>query len=250
MRTLRLERTFDAVFVHDAIAYITTEDDLRATIETVAEHLRPGGAALLVPDTTRELFVPGTRHGGHDGDDGRSLRYLEWSSRSGSRRHDLRRGLRLLAPGSREGDSRRVRPARVRRLSRSSLACAHRGGGPRARGTGRRGPRRRRTCGVRRPQARLDAVREGLYPLLTNIRSFPDTGEIRCSRPRCSRHDSRRSGSSSPSTWTAMATRRPCVRSAMRSGWLPRPPCTRTSRTWNARDFSVATRRSRAHSSS
>ena len=79
MRTLRLERTFDAVFVHDAIAYITTEDDLRATIETVAEHLRPGGAALLVPDTTRELFEPGTRHGGHDGDDGRSLRYLEWS---------------------------------------------------------------------------------------------------------------------------------------------------------------------------
>ena len=79
MRTLRLGRTFDAVFVHDAIAYITTEDDLRATIETVAEHLRRGGAALLVPDTTRELFVPGTRHGGHDGDDGRSLRYLEWS---------------------------------------------------------------------------------------------------------------------------------------------------------------------------
>ena len=79
MRRLRLERTFDAVFVHDAIAYITAEDDLRATIETVAEHLRPGGAALLVPDTTRELFVPGTRHGGHDGEDGRSLRYLEWS---------------------------------------------------------------------------------------------------------------------------------------------------------------------------
>ncbi len=23
--------------------------------------------------------MPGTRHGGHDGDDGRSLRYLEWS---------------------------------------------------------------------------------------------------------------------------------------------------------------------------
>ena len=79
MRTLRLGRTFDAVFVHDAIAYITTEDDLRATLETVALHLRPGGAALLVPDTTRELFVPGTRHGGHDGDDSRSLRYLEWS---------------------------------------------------------------------------------------------------------------------------------------------------------------------------
>ncbi len=79
MRTLRLGHTFDAVFVHDAIAYITTEDDLRATIDTVAVHLRPGGAALLVPDTTRELYAPRTSHGGHDGDDGRSLRYLEWS---------------------------------------------------------------------------------------------------------------------------------------------------------------------------
>ena len=29
MRTLRLERTFDVVFIHDAISYLTTEDDLR-----------------------------------------------------------------------------------------------------------------------------------------------------------------------------------------------------------------------------
>jgi SAM-dependent methyltransferase len=78
MRTLRLDRTFDVVLVHDAIAYLTTEDDLRATLETVALHLRPGGAAVVNPDTTRELFVPGTLHGGHDGDDGRALRYLEW----------------------------------------------------------------------------------------------------------------------------------------------------------------------------
>ena len=32
MRTLRLGRTFDAVFVHDAVAYMTTEDDLRDCI--------------------------------------------------------------------------------------------------------------------------------------------------------------------------------------------------------------------------
>ena len=30
MRTLRLGRTFDVVFIHDAISYLTTEDDLRA----------------------------------------------------------------------------------------------------------------------------------------------------------------------------------------------------------------------------
>jgi hypothetical protein len=28
MRELRIDRTFDAVFVHDAIAYMTTEEDL------------------------------------------------------------------------------------------------------------------------------------------------------------------------------------------------------------------------------
>ena len=79
MRTLRLGRAFDAVFVHDAIAYMTTEDDLRATIETAAAHTRPGGAVVLTPDTTRELYRPGTTHGGHDGEDGRALRYLQWS---------------------------------------------------------------------------------------------------------------------------------------------------------------------------
>jgi SAM-dependent methyltransferase len=79
MRSLRLGRTFDAVFVHDAIAYMTTEDDLRAAIETAAVHTRPGGVALFVPDTVRETFEPGTHHGGHDGEDGRALRYLEWT---------------------------------------------------------------------------------------------------------------------------------------------------------------------------
>jgi SAM-dependent methyltransferase len=79
MRTLRLGRTFDAVFVHDAIAYMTTESDLRDCIGTAFAHTRPGGVALFVPDFTRETFAPGTSHGGHDGADGRSLRYLEWS---------------------------------------------------------------------------------------------------------------------------------------------------------------------------
>jgi hypothetical protein len=79
MRTLRLGRTFDAVLAHDAVMYLTTEDDLRAAIETAAMHLRPGGVAVLLPDATLESFAPMTDHGGHDGDDGRSLRYLEWT---------------------------------------------------------------------------------------------------------------------------------------------------------------------------
>jgi trans-aconitate methyltransferase len=78
MRTLRLERTFDAVFVHDAVMYLTRERDLRATLATAFLHLRPGGTALFVPDDVKETWQPLTKHGGHDGV-GRALRYLVWS---------------------------------------------------------------------------------------------------------------------------------------------------------------------------
>jgi SAM-dependent methyltransferase len=78
MRSARLDRTFDAVFVHDAIAYITAEGDLRAVFETAFVHCRPGGVALFVPDSVRETFEETSDHGGHDGE-GRALRYLEWT---------------------------------------------------------------------------------------------------------------------------------------------------------------------------
>ncbi len=78
MRTVRLGRTFDAVFVHDAVSYIASLRDLRRTMATAFVHLRPGGAALFCPDWVRESFRPSTSHGGHDGD-GRSARYLEWT---------------------------------------------------------------------------------------------------------------------------------------------------------------------------
>ena len=45
---------------------------------TAHAHTRPGGVAVFVPDYTRETFDLRTSHGGHDGEDGRSLRYLEW----------------------------------------------------------------------------------------------------------------------------------------------------------------------------
>jgi SAM-dependent methyltransferase len=78
MRTIRLEREFDCVFVHDAIVYMTSEEDVRRAIETAFVHCRPGGVALLAPDHVRENFRASTDHGGHDGAE-RSLRYLEWS---------------------------------------------------------------------------------------------------------------------------------------------------------------------------
>ena len=77
MRTLRLGRMFDAVFAHDAIDYMTTEEDLTAVVTTAYIHCSPGGAALFAPDYVREQFASNTEVGGEDGD-GRSVRYLEW----------------------------------------------------------------------------------------------------------------------------------------------------------------------------
>ncbi len=79
MRSVRLERTFDAVFVHDAVMYITSEDDLRAALETVATHLAPGGVALVAPDATTETFSESTEHGGGEDEGGRRAHYLAWT---------------------------------------------------------------------------------------------------------------------------------------------------------------------------
>lgn len=105
MRTLRLERLFDVVLVHDAIDYMLSERDLESALASVAAHLRPGGLALIVPDAVAETFAPGTRTGGTDGDE-RGIRYLEWT-------HDVAPGATSYAVDYvfvlREGDA----PARV-----------------------------------------------------------------------------------------------------------------------------------------
>jgi SAM-dependent methyltransferase len=77
MRRVRLDSTFDAVFVHDAIAYITTAQDLSGVFATAFAHCRAGGSALFVPDYVAETFRPGTAWGGHDGAD-RAVRWVEW----------------------------------------------------------------------------------------------------------------------------------------------------------------------------
>ena len=78
MRSVRLGREFDAVFIHDAVMYLTSEDDLASALETARLHCRRGGAVLIAPDDFRETFRPGVSSGGHDGD-GRSLRYFQWA---------------------------------------------------------------------------------------------------------------------------------------------------------------------------
>jgi trans-aconitate methyltransferase len=77
MRTLRLDRTFDAVLVHDAVMYMTTEEQLLAAARTAFVHTRPGGAAIFAPDCLRETFRESTDViSGEDGP--RALRGLEW----------------------------------------------------------------------------------------------------------------------------------------------------------------------------
>jgi hypothetical protein len=78
MRSVRLGRTFDAVFIHDAVMYMLTEEDLRRALETAAAHLDPEGVLVVAPDYVRETFAESTDTGGHDAG-GRGLRYLEWS---------------------------------------------------------------------------------------------------------------------------------------------------------------------------
>ncbi len=77
MRTVRLGRRFDAVFIQDAIMYMSTKEDLRAAITTAYVHCRPGASALFAPDFVRETFRQSTDHGGSDADL-RGARYLEW----------------------------------------------------------------------------------------------------------------------------------------------------------------------------
>ncbi|WP_129662769.1 class I SAM-dependent methyltransferase [Phytoactinopolyspora endophytica] len=79
MREIRLGREFDAVFVHDAIDYVTDEADLARVADTAFAHCRAGGIAVFVPDHTVETFVPDTEHGGSDDESGRGARYLAWT---------------------------------------------------------------------------------------------------------------------------------------------------------------------------
>lgn len=57
MRSVRLGQTFDAVTILDAIDYNRSEDDIRATFQTVYEHLEPGGVFLTVIEYDPATFT-------------------------------------------------------------------------------------------------------------------------------------------------------------------------------------------------
>ena len=72
MRSIRLGRNFDAVLIHDAVSYLLTEVDLKATLETASVHLRPQGVLLIGPDWVREDF------------DGSTPKEFRWVRKQGS----------------------------------------------------------------------------------------------------------------------------------------------------------------------
>ena len=56
MRTVRLNRTFDAVLIADSIDYMLTVEDLQAAIMTAHAHLKPGGILYTYAEEIAELF--------------------------------------------------------------------------------------------------------------------------------------------------------------------------------------------------
>jgi SAM-dependent methyltransferase len=79
MRTVRLGRRFDAVLVHDAVDYVTSEANLRQVIDTAYAHCRPGGIAMFVPDHVADSFRAYDGRGGGSDAAGRRASFTEWT---------------------------------------------------------------------------------------------------------------------------------------------------------------------------
>ena len=55
MRTVNLGESFDAVAIPDSIMHMITIDDLRKSINTASQHLKPGGVLLIVAHIKEEF---------------------------------------------------------------------------------------------------------------------------------------------------------------------------------------------------
>ena len=56
MRTFRLDRTFDAALMDDAISYMSCLADFEAAFRTAHAHLKPRGVLIATPDVTTGTF--------------------------------------------------------------------------------------------------------------------------------------------------------------------------------------------------
>lgn len=57
MRTVSMNRLYDAVLLLDGNPYLTSLDDLQQTFQVAWNHLRPGGIILTVVEWIREEFI-------------------------------------------------------------------------------------------------------------------------------------------------------------------------------------------------
>ena len=81
MRSVRLAKKFEAVLIHDAIMYMTNEQDLEAALATARAHLVTEGVLVVLPDHIAETFEARVDTGGHGASDGsgRGVRFIEWT---------------------------------------------------------------------------------------------------------------------------------------------------------------------------
>ena len=181
MRTLRLGRTFDVVFVHDAVSYLTTENDLRAAIGTAATHVRPGGA--VDPHAGRDdrdvqagNGARGPRRGGRPQP---ALPRVDASRDSGGSSYDVDYVIALRAPG--EPFEIVHDTPHARRVPFGDLATVARRGWPRGRGHEGREPIRARAGGIRRTETVVRLTASGRISTLGAEHTFvPDTWRARC----------------------------------------------------------------------
>jgi len=80
MHAIRLGRLFDAVLVHDAADYVSSEAGLLRVAQTAFAHCHTGGLAVFAPDHTAESFRPGTGGGGGSDALGRQASFRERTS--------------------------------------------------------------------------------------------------------------------------------------------------------------------------
>ena len=68
MRKIKLLECFDAVAIPDSIGHMTTEQDLKKTIDTANKHLKPGGVLLIVAHIGEEFRENNFVYSGSKGD--------------------------------------------------------------------------------------------------------------------------------------------------------------------------------------
>ena len=59
MRTVSFPEPQDAILIHDAIDYLTSQEDILATLKNARKHLTPNGILIIAPTYTCESFEAG-----------------------------------------------------------------------------------------------------------------------------------------------------------------------------------------------